>query len=353
MNSHVPTQFKERGFTVFELMIVLMVMSILVGPFVFQEIRKFEQDRIEIAVAEINDLFQSAQNYAAEQDSQWPSEADNCASAITTLNTANYLQGFSLRSPFGTNLSTSCTTGDGKRFMVSIDAVSAGNAEVLKSYLPSSTVSGNLVTVSVPMPAAIPALKHLLPLDGSRPMTGDLEMDNNNILNANQIETETVLLNSIVTKDTACSTNGLVARDNVGNLLSCVSGQWQGPEGSPALMVSYFNAASCPDGWVQSDGRNGTLDLRGEFIRGWDAGRGIDAGRARNSFQGDEIRRHSHTQTTQLPDWDYGEGGVRRYTVGGRRTAQLRNDAAQPTLEFGGSETRPRNRAMLVCQKQP
>jgi len=179
---------KQSGFTIIELMIVMIVMSLFAAPFAYQHIMKFEEDRIEIAVAEINDLFQSAQNYAAEQDSEWPSEADNCASAITTLNAENYLQGFSLRSPFGTNLSTSCTTGDGKRFMVSIDAVSAGNAEVLNSYLPSSTVSGNFVTVSVPMPAAIPALEHLLPRDGSRPMTGDLDMGGNRLLEVENIE---------------------------------------------------------------------------------------------------------------------------------------------------------------------
>lgn len=179
---------KQSGFTIIELMIVMIVMSLFAAPFAYQHIMKFEEDRIEIAVAEINDLFQSAQNYAAEQDSEWPSEADNCASAITTLNAENYLQGFSLRTPFGTNLSTSCTTGDGKRFMVSIDAISAGNAEVLKSYLPSSTVSGNFVTVSVPMPAAIPALEHLLPRDGSRPMTGDLDMGGNRILEVENIE---------------------------------------------------------------------------------------------------------------------------------------------------------------------
>ncbi|MCB2425753.1 pilus assembly FimT family protein [Methylophaga pinxianii] len=179
---------KQSGFTIIELMIVMIVMSLFAAPFAYQHIMKFEEDRIEIAVAEINDLFQSAQNYAAEQDSEWPSEADNCASAITTLNAENYLQGFSLRTPFGTNLSTSCTTGDGKRFMVSIDAVSAGNAEVLNSYLPSSTVSGNLVTVSVPMPAAIPALDHLLPRDGSRPMTGDLDMGGNRLLEVENIE---------------------------------------------------------------------------------------------------------------------------------------------------------------------
>jgi|GEM_PF-427281 len=39
-------------------------------------------------------------------------------------------------------------------------------------------------------------------------------------------------------------------------------------------------------------------DLRGEFIRGWDDGRGVDGGRAIGSAQGDENRAHSHSATS-------------------------------------------------------
>ncbi|MDU7840342.1 MAG: phage tail protein [Pantoea sp.] len=35
-------------------------------------------------------------------------------------------------------------------------------------------------------------------------------------------------------------------------------------------------------------------DLRGEFIRGWDDGRGVDSGRSIFSFQADELRSHNH-----------------------------------------------------------
>lgn len=183
---------KQSGFTIFELVIVMTVMSILAAPLVYQSMQNFEEDRIEIAVAEINDLFQSAQNYAAEQDGEWPSESDNCATSITEMENENYLDGFSVRSPFGTDLVTSCTTGDGKRFSVTLDATQSGVAELLKSYLPSSTVTNRFVTVSVPMPASIPALEHLLPLDGSREMTGDLNMGENTILNSEDIELNSV-----------------------------------------------------------------------------------------------------------------------------------------------------------------
>ncbi|KTR64746.1 hypothetical protein RSA47_12505 [Pantoea ananatis] len=35
-------------------------------------------------------------------------------------------------------------------------------------------------------------------------------------------------------------------------------------------------------------------DLRGEFIRGWDDGRGVDAGRALLSTQADALQNHGH-----------------------------------------------------------
>ncbi|MBN45358.1 MAG: hypothetical protein CMH23_02680 [Methylophaga sp.] len=249
---------RQSGFTIIELLAVMMVISIMAAPFAYQHIQKFEEDRIAITVAEINDLFQSAQNYAAEQDSEWPSESDNCVSAINTLNNESYLQSFSTRSPFGTNLATSCTTGDGKRFIVSIDAVTAGNAEILNGYLPSSTVSGNLVSVSVPMPASIPALEHLLPRDGSRSMTGNLDMGGNDInnlknLNAtgeirgasfvdnedpnykwdgsgesrmNYADMNYARLRNSYTEGTAC-TSKQVGTTNTGELMSCVSGVWK------------------------------------------------------------------------------------------------------------------------------
>lgn len=358
--------FKQSGFTIFELVIVMTVMSILAAPFVYQQIQNFEEDRIEITVAEINDLFQSAQGYAAEEgDGDWPSEADNCASAITEMQNQGYLMSFSVTTPFGTNVTTSCTTGNGKRFVVTVDAVTQGNAELLDGYLPSSTVAGSIVTVSVPMPAAIPALQHLLPRDGSREMTGDLDMDGNDILNANQVTTETVLLNSIVTKGNACATNGLVARDNSGRLLSCVNGQWAGAEGTPAMMVAYFNSATCPDGWAVSNGANGTRDVRGTFVRALDLGRGLDAGRTLGSYQEDRMQRIQATARFVVE----ASRGVVGSTSGAFTRSSVTGAAPQggsyPTsagryLHFDsarstrtGPETNPKNVALLACQKQP
>ncbi|EMX1427189.1 tail fiber protein [Escherichia coli] len=79
-------------------------------------------------------------------------------------------------------------------------------------------------------------------------------------------------------------------------------------EGSalPVGVPVPWPSATPPTGWLKCNGAafssemypnlakayptNKLPDLRGEFIRGWDDGRGVDAGRAILSAQGDAIR---------------------------------------------------------------
>lgn len=89
----------------------------------------------------------------------------------------------------------------------------------------------------------------------------------------------------------------------------------------PPGAVMYFARNSAPAGWLKCNGAAisrtayaklfaaiGTVfgagdgfttfnlpDLRGEFVRGWDDGRGVDGGRAFGSFQAGMIQSHSHT----------------------------------------------------------
>jgi phage-related tail fiber protein len=81
-------------------------------------------------------------------------------------------------------------------------------------------------------------------------------------------------------------------------------------------------------------------DLRGEFMRGWDDSRGIDNGRAFGSAQADELKSHTHSYSRAAQN-NRADGGSSSMTGYGTNT----------TGATGGSETRPRNIAMLACIK--
>ncbi|HCP3933001.1 TPA: tail fiber protein [Escherichia coli] len=106
-----------------------------------------------------------------------------------------------------------------------------------------------------------------------------------------------------------------------------------------------------PTGWLKCNGAafsaeeypelakvyptNKLPDLRGEFIRGWDDGRGIDSGRTLLSAQGANVEEHGHgyngaIYTSSGPSWANTTGaGYMEYSGF--------------TSSYGGSETRPRN----------
>jgi len=80
-------------------------------------------------------------------------------------------------------------------------------------------------------------------------------------------------------------------------------------------------------------------DLRGEFLRGWDDGRGVDSGRTLGSAQADDFKSHTHSHISYSPSGSgYADG-----TTNGL--------VALNTGATGGTETRPRNVALLACIK--
>lgn len=141
-------------------------------------------------------------------------------------------------------------------------------------------------------------------------------------------------------------------------------------EGSalPVGVPVPWPVATAPVGWLKCNGAAFTAsqypklalaypalklpDLRGEFIRGWDDGRGVDASRALGSLQIGAIQSHDHGLQT-----DGGAGGNGQlvfkdfYTTGHpwiEVTANTGNDQAAngfriATFSTGGTETRPRN----------
>jgi len=129
----------------------------------------------------------------------------------------------------------------------------------------------------------------------------------------------------------------------------CISTWPSGGSGTPAGAIMQFYLNTCPVGWKPADGTNGTPDLRGAFVRGMET---FDAGSTYNnrdpnrsgagtsgSYQGDEFYDHFHTS-----------GGGATYGVAAGGSYNLL--APGSTDSAGGNETRPKNVALIFCQKE-
>ena len=140
-------------------------------------------------------------------------------------------------------------------------------------------------------------------------------------------------------------------------------------EGSalPVGVPVPWPSATPPTGWLKCNGAafdkvkyprlataypSGKLpDLRGEFIRGWDDGRGVDTGRAILSAQEWLTGSHCHyirswdawNNTVLEPNDRQGDSllstdnAVQEGAINGRFTSKYRTEFS------GGNETRPRN----------
>lgn len=86
-------------------------------------------------------------------------------------------------------------------------------------------------------------------------------------------------------------------------------------------------------------------DTRGEFVRGFDNGRGVDIDRVLGSSQTDMLKSHNHHLENES-----GESGTPDTGVAlGSRTGG--GSEATITTSTGGTETRPRNIAMIYIIK--
>lgn len=163
---------------------------------------------------------------------------------------------------------------------------------------------------------------------------------------------------------------------------------------APAGLVASFARYSAPTGWLKANGAAvsrtayadlfaaiGTTfgagdgvntfnlpDLRGEFIRGWDDGRGVDASRNMGSAQGSQnlahnhtastssAGRHEHSLTVRVANQASSTGSYSDVVKTGSGatfyTSQDGDHTHTVTIgSSGGNEARPRNIALLACIK--
>ncbi|HDL7048645.1 TPA: tail fiber protein, partial [Escherichia coli] len=131
-------------------------------------------------------------------------------------------------------------------------------------------------------------------------------------------------------------------------------------EGSalPVGVPVPWPSATPPTGWLKCNGAafsaeeypelakayptNKLPDLRGEFIRGWDDGRGVDSSRGLLTSQDHLFASHEHwfDQYYALKSFDPTGG---RFVVTADAFGELITANSISTVSVGGSETRPRN----------
>lgn len=107
--------------------------------------------------------------------------------------------------------------------------------------------------------------------------------------------------------------------------------------------------------WGSGDGSTtfNVPDFRGEFLRGWDDSRGVDSGRTFGSYQADGIINHGH-RFHYNPASNTSTGGsaarvAQIYSSGGDNMITDGARSTDDSTAIGGSETRPRNYAVLTC----
>ncbi|KZC99681.1 MULTISPECIES: phage tail protein [unclassified Thalassospira] len=222
--------------------------------------------------------------------------------------------------------------------------------------------------------------------------TSDGHLYQRNAANTGWIDHGTVASRFLRLEDVAAGGSaGLLRADGDGSGLS-------GLAALPVGSVFWFGAEDPPSGALACDGAAisrvtysslfavlGTAfgagdgsttfnlpDLRGEFVRGWDDGRGVDAARVFGSSQADSLSDHKHQSGVQWsssnpdilyyddPDTGFGLGDATdttldRYASGGSGGAP--SSAASylltdvPYSASVSGETRGRNVALLACVK--
>ncbi|PUY17206.1 phage tail protein [Cronobacter sakazakii] len=167
-------------------------------------------------------------------------------------------------------------------------------------------------------------------------------------------------------------TKALAGKQPLDSTLTALSGKtvsgvlsWLGLGDGSALPVGVpvpWPSEIPPEGWLKYNGAifdkvrypklaliypGGVLpDLRGEFIRGWDDGRGVDAGRTILSAQGHLFASHKHKLL--LSAGSAGTGNI--IGIDSKLNGAFTDGINQPggsviaaMQETGGTETRPRN----------
>jgi len=313
-----------------------------------------------------------------------------------TFTLAGASTGFQSFSVIGDGNTTYYTITDGTNFEVGIGTYTSSGTTLSRDTILESSNSGNAVNwgagskdVFVTYPAErsvytdgagtaiTPATASVLGVAFGG--TGATTLTSNNVILGN-----------------GTSAVQFVAPSTSGNVLTSNGTTWTSAAAAslPAGTVTWFAANTAPTGYLKANGATisrttyadlfaaigttfgagdgattfGLPDLRGEFIRGWDDGRGVDSGRAFGSAQLDQMQQitgaigstirgaNGAILANQTSSGALSYGGTLRLNSAGSSSPATANseiffNSANSPSARTGSETRSRNVALLACIK--
>ncbi len=169
------------GYSLVELMLVLGVLAV-VAAYTYPGIqREMEERAVGNTAHGIRMLAELALQYHADQTA-WPADP---AEIERHFSLAGFLHN---RNGFG--FPYTLRPGGGGTLQIVTETDTDGQAIALRALTrPLAGGSGEEVVVTVPAPSADQIHDALLPRDGSRPMTGDLDLNGGDIRNAGNVNT--------------------------------------------------------------------------------------------------------------------------------------------------------------------
>jgi prepilin-type N-terminal cleavage/methylation domain-containing protein len=188
---------KQKGFTLIELAFVLIVMAIITAfttkAYLWQKAFEREEARADKTIQEIIQISEALSGWRFDEGS-WAGLANNCVNTITILTNATptaYLRYIDTVSPYDTDYVTSC---DANNFTIEVKS-NKDYAQYIRTKLAGTKVKAppddDTTITSIPNPTH---LADFLPLAGGL-MSGDIDMDDNAISNASDVEALNIELN--------------------------------------------------------------------------------------------------------------------------------------------------------------
>lgn len=168
----------QQGYTLIEAGFAVAIATIIAAAGMTVVSKKADGFRVEKAQQEMKQWLEASMQYRRDTGN-WPANA-------AALTSGNYMPAAAVNGPFGGTYSVAPIAGNA-RVRVSYNATQVKFANMISASLPLAGVTGTTVTGEVVVPGAETAHDGLLPRDGSRPMTGALNMNGNHINNVANI----------------------------------------------------------------------------------------------------------------------------------------------------------------------